>query len=64
MNGRRAGNACSDCYLGPTSSELDLYVACLLLVAPGIRNRSTQNRRHLKLVRRADPRPNRVNQRR
>lgn len=33
MNGRRAGNACSDCYLGPTSSELELYVACLLLVA-------------------------------
>ena len=24
-NGKRAGNACSDCYLEPTSSELDLY---------------------------------------
>ena len=40
-NGKRAGNACSDCYLEPTSSELDLYdVACCLFVAPGIRNRS------------------------
>jgi len=62
-NGKRAGNACSDCYQEPTSSELDLYAACFLLVASGHpQSQHFQCSSFLELVRRADPHPNTVNQ--